>query len=83
MMESVSGLIDNATLNKGEGTALLVKLSAAIASLGRDNVRAACGQLGAFVNQATALVDDGRLSALQGKLLLDPALEASSRLGCA
>jgi hypothetical protein len=83
LMEQVSGLVAGGTLNLGQGNALLVKLSAALESLGRDNARAACGQLDAIMNQTRALVDTGRLSASQGTPLLDLALQASSRLGCA
>lgn len=83
LMERVSGLGANGTLNPGQVNAMFVKLSAAIESLDRNNARAACGQIGAFMNQTNALVDSGRLSPSQGTQLLDLALQASSRAGCA
>jgi hypothetical protein len=52
---------------------LLAKLDAATASYGRGNHGAACGQLGAFINQVAALVATGRLTAAQGESLTESA----------
>jgi hypothetical protein len=82
LMEQLSALIATGALTLAEGKALQAKLSAAVESLERDNIRAACGQIGAFVNQIDALVNSARLPSAQAGQLLDGARQASSQASC-
>lgn len=55
LIARVNSLAAAGVLNRGNTNALLAKLEAAQAAIERGNVRAATGQLGAFVNQVKAL----------------------------
>jgi hypothetical protein len=59
----------------------IVKLNAAIASLGRGNTTAACNQLAAFQHEAQA--QSGKaLTASQATQLIAAAAAIRSQLGC-
>ncbi|MFC1991967.1 lamin tail domain-containing protein [Chloroflexota bacterium] len=61
-MDTIEDLIDNGVLNNGQGNSLLVKIENAISQLENSNNTAALNQLNAFINQVTALVENGILS---------------------
>ena len=67
-------------LNRGQANALMNKLSAMLAALAKDNVSAAIGKLGAFLNQLNALVAGGVLSAAEAQPLRDTATDLLQRL---
>ena len=73
-------LVDEGVLNQGESNALITKLDAALKSLDKENTKAACNQLGAFINQVNALVNSGRLTPEQGQALIDAANEVIEEL---
>lgn len=67
--DAVAALVTAGTLSAGNGNALNAKLDAAIASLDRNNPKAAGNQLNAFINQVNAL--SGRLPASAARALVD------------
>lgn len=67
--DAVAALVSAGTLSGGNGNALNAKLDAAIASLDRNNPKAAENQLNAFINQVNALA--GRLPASAARALVD------------
>jgi hypothetical protein len=81
------GAIDNyvrsmASLNGGEKSGLAAKLKAAEASAGRGDYNATCGQLGAFMNDLTALTNNGRLSQADSAALASSTWAVHRALGC-
>ncbi len=60
-------------LNAGQGNALTAKLGAAIQQLDQGHVAPAINQLESFVNQVSAMMSSGVLSADEGEPLLDAA----------
>jgi hypothetical protein len=58
------------------------KLAAAIHSIDQSKTAAACGQLGAFVNQVYAPINNGTLSVEVGQALIDAAEAQRSLVGC-
>ena len=73
LIEAVQKLIDNGTLNGGQGNALLSKLENVLEKLAKGNTNAAANQLGAFINQVEDFVNEGILTAEQGDALIKPA----------
>lgn len=73
LIDEITGLQDQGILAPGLESALIEKLEAAAASLGRGNVNAAAGQLRAFTNQVSALLRSGQLPAGAGQSLIDAA----------
>jgi predicted extracellular nuclease len=73
LIDAVQKLIDNGTLNGGQGNALISKLENVLAKLAKGNTNAASNQLGAFINQVEDFVNDGILTADQGDALIKPA----------
>jgi pullulanase-type alpha-1,6-glucosidase len=73
LIEDVQALVDDGTLNQGQGNSLLAKLEAALASLARGNSRAAANQLYAFVSEVEALVSGGVLPPETGQALTTAA----------
>jgi hypothetical protein len=69
-------------LTSDQAAGLMDKLDAATLSISRGNTRAACGQLGAIVNQVNAMVNDGTLSSADGQLLIDAAAALRQQTGC-
>ena len=73
LIEAVHKLIDDSTLNGGQGNALISKLENVLAKLAMGNTNAAANQLGAFINQVEDFVNEGILTAEQGDALIKPA----------
>lgn len=82
LIEAVEALVDAGVLNRGQSNALVVKLEAALRSLGRGRVNAACNQLRAFMNQVNAFIASGKLTAEEGQALLDSVNNIRSAAGC-
>src|SRR5207244_2951145 len=81
LITSVQALIDAGALNKGQGNSLITKLDHVIESLNRGKKSAACGQLGAFINEVTSLINNGVLTPAQGQPLINAAT-LFSNTGC-
>jgi uncharacterized protein len=73
LIDDVQKLIDDGTLNRGQGNALISKLKNALAKLAMGHTNAAANQLGAFINQVEDYVDDGILTPEQGNQLIQAA----------
>ena len=82
LMNDVRTLVSEGMLSVGQGNGLLAKLTAAIPSLSRDRTNATCNQLGAFVNQANALVRAGKLLPAAGHNLTTTAESIRLQIGC-
>jgi hypothetical protein len=63
------------------GNSLEAKLNAALSSVEKGNANSAKGQLGAFINQVSALIKNGTIPASLGDSLIDQANAAISALG--
>ena len=74
-------LVDSLRLHPGTANSLVVKLQAAARALDRGNIEAACGSLGAFLNEVNA--QEGKeVTAAQADLLNDEATRIRAVLGC-
>jgi hypothetical protein len=73
LIDAAKTLVDDGTLNDGQGSALTSKLENVLAKLAKGNSNAATNQLGAFINQVEAYVNGGILTADQGDALIDAA----------
>ena len=79
---AIENLLAEGILTPDQSDGLMGKLDAAISSISRSKTAAACGQLGAFINQVHALVNNGTLSVEVGQALIDPAEAQRSQVGC-
>lgn len=70
------------SLNQGEKDGLLAKYRAAEASVTRGNDNAACGQIGAALNDLSALTGNGRLSQTDSAALSSATWATHRALGC-
>ena len=81
------GVIENyvaamSSLTKGEKNSLIAKYRAAEASAARGDTNATCGQLGAALNELSAMVGNGRLSAADVSTLSSATWATHRALGC-
>lgn len=74
IVDKVTALVAGTVLESGAG--LTEKLTAAIASLNRDNTTAGVNQLNAFIKQTNALVRSGRLGRNEAKILISAVEDA-------
>ncbi|MBW7996469.1 MAG: LamG domain-containing protein [Candidatus Glassbacteria bacterium] len=81
LIDAITDLVDEGTLNRGQGNSLLAKLNAALRQISRDNANAAINQLQAFINQVNAFIRAGVLSQATGQLLIDTANSLIINLG--
>ena len=70
-IEYVEDLVDDGTLNKGNGNSLIKKLEGALQQLDRGNIRPALGKLAAFINEVEAFLKTGKLTEEQAQPLID------------
>ena len=70
------------TLTQSQGSALINKLNQVIAKLDGGQTNAACGQLGSFINQVNAFINNGSLTAAQGQTLINAANALKTSIGC-
>jgi predicted extracellular nuclease len=73
LIDAVQALVDDGTLKKGRGKALVSKLENVLAKLAKEKFNAAANQLNAFINQVEAFVNAGILTAEQGDALIEAA----------
>lgn len=71
--DAVTGLVDDGTLNRGQGRALTAKLAAAKKKRDRGQNRPAANILGAFINQVEAFQRAGILSEEEAGPLIEGA----------
>ena len=76
LISNIEVLIADATLNTGNGNALIVKINAAIKSLDKGNSNAANNQLSAFINQVEAFIQNGTITSDQAIVLIEAAEQA-------
>lgn len=81
LIEEIEGLIDDGSLNGGQGHALIAKLEAALTKLLDDKTNTAINQLGAFRNQVEAFIQSGELTPEEGQALLDAVDAVVEALG--
>src|SRR6266404_3458135 len=74
-------LVQSLGLPSGTANSLIVKLQAAASALDRGNIQAACGSLGAFLNEVNAQ-EGKKLTAAQADLLKAEATRIRAVLGC-
>ena len=82
--EQINGLIVLAPslgLQPGTANSLVVKLQGAASALDRGNTEAACGSLGAFLNEVNAQTGK-KLTAAQADLLMAEATRIRAVIGC-
>jgi hypothetical protein len=77
----IEQLIDDGTLNRGQGNALLNKLSVAIKKLDQEKDKVAINLLHALINQVSEFVADGILTPAEGQPLIDAANQIIATLG--
>jgi hypothetical protein len=84
-IENLQGVVEDFVaanvLGAGQGRSLTVKLLSARRSLDKGHTNAAINQLGAFSNQANALVRSRALPAAQGAVLIGEASGIIAQLG--
>jgi uncharacterized protein len=73
LIDDVQELIDDGTLNHGQGNALISKLENVLAKLAAGHTNAAAHQLDAFIHQVEDYVDEGILTPEQGNQLIQAA----------
>jgi branched-chain amino acid transport system substrate-binding protein len=89
LIAEVEALVDNGSINPGNGNALIVKLQAAQRSLARGRINAAVNQIEDFKSQVNDFVQNGKLGTQEGQPLIDEAayiqviVQCSDPLGCA
>jgi hypothetical protein len=82
IMDDVQVLIEAGVISGGHANALMQKLTNALASINNGKTNAACGQLGAFINQVNDLAAQGLLSPTQAAALVAAANNAKSLVPC-
>ena len=70
------------SLDKGEKNSLMAKYKAAAASAARGDNNATCGQLGAVLNDLSALTANGRISPTDSAALASATWAVHRALGC-
>ena len=82
MQGAIENLLAEGILTPDQSDGLMDKLDAAIHSIDQSKRAAACGQLGAFINQVHALINNGTLSVEVGQALIDAAGAQRSQVRC-
>ena len=73
LIEDIESMVEEGSLNKGNGNALIVKINNAMKSVEKCNTTAASHQLSALINQLEAFVKNGILEPVPGELLITRA----------
>ena len=73
LIEDIESMVEEGLLSKGNGNALIVKITNAMKSVEKCNTTVASKQLGALINQLEAFVKNGILPEEQGELLITRA----------
>jgi len=82
VIDDVQDLIDDGTLNGGQGGALISQLNNIIDKINNGQIVAACNQLDAFIAQVTAYVNGGTLTSAEGQTLIDAAQAIKDAANC-
>ena len=80
-IDNLISLVQGLGLPAGPANSLSVKLEAAASALGRGNIQAACGSLGAFLNEVNAQKGK-KLTVAQANLLVSEVTRIRAVLGC-
>ena len=80
-IDDLIALVQGLGLQSGTANSLIVKLEAATNALGRGNNQAACGSLGAFLNEVNAQTGK-KLTAAEADTLIAEATRIRAGLGC-
>ena len=84
--QSISDLISiinsQSTLNGGQQKSFVAKLQAAQSSIASNKSNAACGQLGAFINDVNASQRTGGLDQTTANILINFVITLKQSLGC-
>ncbi len=81
-MQKLIDTIDEMGISKGTKNSLQAPLNAASNHLGNNNEGAACGSLGAFLNQVDAKEGNGQLTTQQSSGLRQQATAIQQEIGC-
>ena len=73
LIDEVEVLINEGTLNNGQGNALITKLEDAILELNQGKTTPAINKLNAFINQVNAFINSGVLTETEGQELISAA----------
>ena len=71
MIIAIQNMINNGTINDGNGNALITKLDQALTKLSKDQVKAAINSLNSFINQLTAFWNSDKIPGEQASALID------------
>jgi len=82
LIDDIDDLINNGTLNGGQGGALISQLQNIIDKINNGQIVAACNQLNAFIAQVTAYVNGGTLTPAEGQTLIDAAQAIKDAANC-
>jgi hypothetical protein len=80
--DSIPPMVNDGTLNEGQGNSLIVKIDQVIIYLNAGKVKQACNLLNAIINQVESFINEGVLTLGQGQPLIDKANNLSMELGC-
>ena len=82
LIAQINALVSGGALAPNKANPLLTKLDQVVKKLNEGQTNAACGQLGAFVNQVNADIHNGTLTAAQGQALITAVNAIEASLGC-
>jgi hypothetical protein len=82
LIAQIEALVAGGDLAQNKANPLLTKLNQVLDKLEREQTSAACGQLGAFINQVNAYIGNGTLTAADGQALIDATNALRADLGC-
>lgn len=80
LMDDIEEALLIGELTQSQADGLLDKLSAALASCGHGDKKAAYNQLRAFINQVSGLIKAGKILPVKGQLLIDAAEDIQIRI---
>jgi hypothetical protein len=82
LIAQIEALVAGGELAGNKANPLINKLEQALAKLEGEQTNAACGQLGAFLNQVNAYIGNGTLTAAQGQALIAAVNAVRADIGC-
>jgi len=82
IIAQINALVSGGALAPNKANPLLTKLDQVVKKLDAAQTSAACGQLGAFINQLNADIGNGTLTHAQGQPLIDAANAIRASIGC-
>ena len=80
ILANLETLVDDGTLNNGEGNSLASKLENVLKSMEDGKDKPTCGQLGSFENEINAMMNSGRLDAVIGDSFLDAIAQVQAEV---